>query len=143
MLLQCRQGMSYKCLFDCRHPLWGGTGICIEDDLTIVGRCSCDTGYSTRDAAGYPSCVPKRVLVVLYLVLGLSGLLSAALNLWHASLYRHLSMQFQAARRATIRMRVLMAGRCGNIGLRRSSTAVAVLHFGIMTLLYPSLYEIK
>ena len=54
--------MSLDCVYDCRHPLWGGAGGCITSD---EGRsCRCDAGYASRDSFGNSSCVPKQVRIV-------------------------------------------------------------------------------
>ena len=106
-------GMTIGCVFNCRHPLWGGDGICITDDSdpTVDAACSCGAGFITRDGAGFPSCVPKVALVAGYAILGASGLLTTAFLLLHANQYRYLSHQFRSARRATIRIRALVSGR--------------------------------
>lgn len=106
--------MSFGCVFQCRHPVWGGDGICITDgnsDPTVVAACSCDTGYISRDGAGYPSCVPKAALVTGYMILGVSGLLTAAFLLLHANGYRYLIVRHRSTRRAAIRIRALVSGR--------------------------------
>lgn len=54
--------MSGECVFDCRHPLWGGAGECIAaGDPTIGDLCGCDASYASRDSFGNPSCVPFGV----------------------------------------------------------------------------------
>ena len=105
--------MPIGCVFHCKHPLWGGDGICITDDSdpTVDAACSCGAGYISRDSAGYPSCVPKVVLVTGYTILGVSGMVTAAFLLVHANRYRYLSPQNCSTMRATIRIRALVSGR--------------------------------
>ena len=104
--------MPSECVFSCRHPLWGGDGICITDsDSTVDAACSCGAGFISRNGAGYPSCVPKVALVTGYTILGVSGLLTTAFSLLHANRYRYLSHQHRSARKAGIRIRALVSGR--------------------------------
>lgn len=123
------RGMTIMCVFSCRHPLWGGDGICITDDSdpTVDATCSCGAGYMSRDAAGFPSCVPKVALVAGYAILGVSGLLAAVFLSFHANQYRYLLHQFRHTRRATIRIRALVSGRW----VRRNAACTSCQSCGI------------
>lgn len=105
--------MSAGCSFHCRHPLWGGDGICIADDSdpTADAACSCGAGFSSRDGAGYPSCVPKVALVAGYTILAVSGLLTAAFLLLHVNRHRYLPPQHRSTRRAVFQIRALVSSR--------------------------------
>lgn len=104
--------MPVRCVYQCRHPLWGGDGTCIvNSDPTADAACACDAGYVSRDGAGYPSCVPKVALVTGYAILGVSGLVTAAFLLLHAIRYRYLPQQNRSTRKAAIRIRALVSGR--------------------------------
>lgn len=104
--------MPLRCVFDCRHPLWGGDGICINsDDPTVDATCSCGAGFSSRDGAGYPNCVPRAALVTFYTILAVSALMTTAFLLSHAYQYRYLSYRCRSTRRASIRIQVLVSGR--------------------------------
>lgn len=126
--------MPIGCVFSCRHPLWGGDGICITDDTdsgsdpTVDGICSCGDGFISRDGAGYPGCVPKAALVTGYTILGVWGLLTTAFLLWHANRYRYLSGQCRGTRRAGIRIRALVSGRW----VRRTRESMHCLIAGIV-----------
>ena len=107
--------MAVGCVFSCRHPLWGGDGICITDDgdsdPTVDAACSCGAGFSSRDGAGFPSCVPKLALVSGYTIFGISGLLTTGFLLLHANRYRYLAQQCRSTRRVAVRIRALVSGR--------------------------------
>lgn len=99
------------CAYDCVHPIWGGGGTCnISDDGNPA--CTCDAGYASRDSRGNASCVPRRVLVSVYLLLGTASLMGAALTVWNINQYRHLPVRIQSARKTAIRLRALVSSRC-------------------------------
>lgn len=103
--------MTTECVYDCIHPLWGGGGTrSVSDDGGTV--CACDAGYASRDTRGNASCVPRRVLVAVYLVVGTASLLGAALTVWNLNQYRHLPVRIQCARKTLIRLRALISLRC-------------------------------
>lgn len=107
--------MPSDCIYDCRHPLWGGKGFCTEDhDSTGAGdeTCSCSVGFVSRNSIGNPSCVPKRVLVVTYSVLAAMTATVTVLLVWNALQYRHLPAR-KRTRKAMLRLRVILSGRCG------------------------------
>lgn len=62
-------------VYDCRHPLWGGQGSCIQSTTThaMTDYCECDAGFAGTDALGQSSCVPKLALVTGYTLVALIG----------------------------------------------------------------------
>lgn len=97
------------CVYECRHPLWGGSGTCTNDDEPT---CLCDAGYAVMDALGVPSCV--RALSKVYWALTVAAAAMVVFILWHAEKDRHLSTATRATRRAKLRKRVVIfAGDLG------------------------------
>lgn len=64
-------------IYDCRHPLWGGAGICLEGEGSTEDQCDCDVGFADQDAMGQPSCVPKLALVIGYTSMAVVGTASS------------------------------------------------------------------
>lgn len=115
--------MISECRYDCRHPLWGGEGFCTEDhdDSTVADEsCMCSAGFVSRNAIGNPSCVPKRVLVGAYIVLATMTGTVTVLLVWNALQFYHLSVRARS-RRAVLRLRVLLSGRCGQSLVRSAA----------------------
>ncbi|CAM9549519.1 unnamed protein product, partial [Ectocarpus sp. 12 AP-2014] len=103
--------MSYRrCVYDCRHPLWGGDGTCLDQEEG-PSMCSCDAGFASRDALGQASCVPIRVLTTGYLVLAAASFLTSVLLVHHLRRYRHLPQASRCLPKTVTRLRVLLSGR--------------------------------
>lgn len=101
------------CVYDCRHPLWGGSGVCVTND-TQAGNseaCSCDAGFVTTDFFDKPSCVPERVLTVHYLAIATVGILSTGISIWHISQHQRMTESNKATRKAMLRLRGLLSTR--------------------------------
>ena len=112
-LLAAPQPMeSSACMFGCRHPAWGGTGMC-RTDHDGAPACLCDAGFASRDALGHASCVPYGVLVTGYLVLAALSMLMLVLYGRHLAEYRHLSDGERRSRRTATRLSVILCGRYG------------------------------
>lgn len=103
--------MTRECVYDCKHPLWGGDGECVDDDPTIEVRCACDTGYVPHDSMGSPSCVSKRALVIAYVTVAVVGFSTSLFFIWHAQRYRHFPPATRHTRRAAVRLRVILPSR--------------------------------
>lgn len=60
--------MREGCLYDCNHPLWGGSGGCFPAGQAdpIEYECSCGDGYISMNSLGRPSCVSKLALAGIY-----------------------------------------------------------------------------
>ncbi|CAM9557407.1 unnamed protein product [Ascophyllum nodosum] len=97
------------CIFDCQHPLWGGGGLCVKNNPTESPTCACDAGYIERDASGQPNCVPKNILITGYLISGIFSLLVMLLTIWHALGFFKMTSSSRSSRRATVRLKVLLA----------------------------------
>ncbi|CAN0030875.1 unnamed protein product [Ectocarpus sp. 6 AP-2014] len=91
------------CVYECRHPLWGGSGTCTNDDEPT---CLCDAGYAVMDALGFPSCV--RALSKIYWALSVAVAAMVVFILWHAEKDCHLSAATRATRRAKLRKPVVI-----------------------------------
>lgn len=91
------------CVYECRHPLWGGSGTCTNDNGPT---CSCDAGYAVVDALGFPSCV--RALNIIYWALTVAAAAMVVFILWHAEKDRHLAAATRATRRAKLRKCVVV-----------------------------------
>lgn len=98
------------CVFTCRHPAWGGQGIC-STDHDHAPICLCDAGFASRDALGHASCVPYRVLVTGYLGLAAGSLFTMVLLGWQLAGYLRLSDEARRSRKTSIRLGVLLSGR--------------------------------
>ncbi|CAM9538550.1 unnamed protein product, partial [Ectocarpus sp. 13 AM-2016] len=48
-------GMQRRCVRDCQHPWFGGEGECVVDS-DGANACLCNSGFSTFDVLGQPSC---------------------------------------------------------------------------------------
>lgn len=104
--------MPRDCVFDCRHPLWGGDGVCVyDDDATADAVCLCDAGFVSRNTIGYPSCVPERTLVTCYLVVAAAGGAITLFLLWHATQYLRLPSSTRSTRKVVLRLGVILSGR--------------------------------
>lgn len=99
------------CVQDCIHPLWAGTGVC-QREGNHSSVCLCNSGYASRDAAGNPSCVPRRVLFIVYLVLAAASAMVAMLIGRQFFSYHSLPAQRQEAPKAAVRMKALVSCRC-------------------------------
>ncbi|CBN79638.1 expressed unknown protein [Ectocarpus siliculosus] len=96
------------CLYSCRHPLWGGTGTCSEQDDLIGYECSCDDdGFTSMDSFGNPSCVLRRALVAGYIIIAVCGSSTVGFLAWNALKQSHLPRTAQATRRAMLRLRLI------------------------------------
>ncbi|CAM9755310.1 unnamed protein product [Ectocarpus sp. 6 AP-2014] len=96
------------CMHSCRHPLWGGTGTCSEQDDLIGYKCSCDDdGFASMDSFGNPSCVLRRALVAAYIVVAVCGSSTVVFLTWNALKQSHLPKTAQATRRAVLRLRLI------------------------------------
>ncbi|CAM9548282.1 unnamed protein product [Ectocarpus sp. 12 AP-2014] len=97
------------CVYECRHPLWGGSGTCTNGDEPT---CLCDAGYAVMDALGFPSCV--RALSKVYWALTVAAAAMVVFIFWHAEKDRHLSTATRATRRAKLRKRVVIFAAIAN-----------------------------
>lgn len=97
------------CIFNCRHPVWGGEGACSVDQHGAP-VCLCDAGFASRDALGHANCVPFQALVSGYLVLAALSLLTLALLGHHLAGYRHVSDDARRSRRTAARLGALLCG---------------------------------
>ncbi|CAM9986029.1 unnamed protein product [Ectocarpus sp. 6 AP-2014] len=104
------------CMFTCRHPVWGGEGICTTNHHG-ASMCVCDAGFVSRDALGHASCVPYRVLVSGYLVLAALSLLTLVMLGRHLAAYRHVSDEGRRSRKTAIRLNVLLGGSFYAMGM--------------------------
>lgn len=98
-----------SCVYDCRHELWGGDGICDEENEYGLAECSCDAGFISRDALGHASCVPKRVLVRAYIVVTIASFLGTVRLIWHINQYCHLPERCRGAKKNRTRITALIA----------------------------------
>lgn len=101
--------VSSGCIYDCQHPLWGGSGICHED--RGPAECLCGAGFAPKDALGHASCVPERALVMGYLFLVAISFTTTIFLVRHLNEYRRLSSASRFLRKTAIRRRVLLSGR--------------------------------
>lgn len=109
------RSLTRECVYNCRHPLWGGAGVCTtadDDHPSVDERCSCDPGYATRDSMGYPSCVLRSGIVAIYVMLAVLSAASAAFLLRNAAQHRRLSARARASKRAVLRLRLTLSARC-------------------------------
>ncbi|CAM9577418.1 unnamed protein product [Ectocarpus fasciculatus] len=96
------------CIYSCRHPLWGGTGTCSEQDGLIGYKCSCDgDGFVSTDSFGNPSCVLRVALVAAYIVVAVCGSSAVGFLAWNALKQRRLPGAARATRRAALRLRLI------------------------------------
>lgn len=100
--------MLLDCVYACRHPIWGGAGVCGAEDST----CSCDAGYATIDSMGSPSCVPKVALFGGYGVVAIAGAVSTLYLLSAGYQCRVLPLPVAASRTAIVRRRLIGLVRC-------------------------------
>lgn len=72
------------CEYNCRSPLYGGSGECIE---LVNGRfrCICDPGYVNVNELDTPSCIPQYAIGGVYIAV----FVLAVMALLHALLLRH------------------------------------------------------
>lgn len=100
-------------MHQCRHPLWGGGGVCLTESSAdpAVYACSCDVGFAPRDAFGNASCVPKRALVSGYVVVSVVSMVASVVVLWQVNAYRHLSVAARRSHKTVVRMRMLLSSR--------------------------------
>ncbi|CAM9634851.1 unnamed protein product [Ectocarpus sp. 12 AP-2014] len=106
-----------RCVFECRHPLWGGSGRCIAaEDRGADDACECDAGFASRDSFGAPSCVPKQVLVSFYLSVAVVAAIACVLCLWHLVQHSYLSAAAKAARRSDSRRRLIASSSFSFLG---------------------------
>ncbi|CAM9585715.1 unnamed protein product, partial [Ectocarpus sp. 12 AP-2014] len=99
--------IALECVYECRHPLWGGAGNCSEQTSLTGYECSCDAGYSSIDSFGNASCVSKGALVAWYTLVAVCGGMTVGFLLWAAVRQRRLPEQAQVGRRAVLRMRLI------------------------------------
>lgn len=99
------------CVYDCRHPWWGGQGICSSQADPINYACLCDEGYITEDSDGNPACVPKIALVGIYATVAVVSFGVAGFLLWQAQEQSRLPTSSQLGRRVVLRLRVIVASR--------------------------------
>lgn len=108
--------MPRPCIYECRHPLWGGSGTCVKStDPTVDEACRCDVGFASFDSLGYPSCVPKTALVAGYLTLAVTGAVVTMFIAWQAGRHRHLPTLSRTTRRAAIIGRLYASSRSGAV----------------------------
>lgn len=116
--MEGRGEVPEECVYGCVHPWWGGNGACSDTEIygaSIRGDsevCQCDPGYATRDALGNPSCVPRKVHFIAFLMLALVGLGLMAFLLSVAKADMKLSHGDRSIRRARLRKRVTLPARC-------------------------------
>lgn len=104
--------MVKSCVYDCRHPLWGGEGACIiDDDAAVDETCLCDVGFATVDALGNPSCVRKGPVFMAYLAVTIVGLAMISFSAWHVLQDRRLSTLDRGSRRFKLRRRLMISTR--------------------------------
>lgn len=109
-----------KCIYGCRHPLWGGAGACVDQESGIGEICLCEDGFASRDSFGNPSCVAPRVLLACYYSIAAVGTILTAFLTWDVKQHRQLPQRVQASRRMAARLRLTVASRWG-IGLTNST----------------------
>lgn len=63
------------CEYNCRSPLYGGSGECIE---LVDGkfRCICDQGYVNVNELDTPSCIPQHTIGGVYIVVFVISVMS-------------------------------------------------------------------
>ncbi|CAM9147018.1 unnamed protein product [Ectocarpus sp. 6 AP-2014] len=106
-----------RCVFECRHPLWGGSGRCIPaEDRSADDACECDVGFASRDSFGNPSCVPKQVLVSCYLSVAVVAAIACVLCLWHLVQHSNMSAAAKATRRSVSRRRLIASSSFSFLG---------------------------
>ncbi len=103
--------MGTACVYDCRHPWWGGQGTCSRQGDPTFNTCSCDEGYLSEDADGNPACVHRIALVGIYAMVAMYALGASSFLLWQANEQRRLPASVQHGRRAVPRKRLIMAAR--------------------------------
>ncbi|CAN0365912.1 unnamed protein product [Ectocarpus sp. 12 AP-2014] len=99
--------IALECVYECRHPLWGGAGNCSQQNSLTGYECSCDASYSSIDSFGNASCVSKRALVAWYTLVAVCGGMTVGFLLWAAVKQQRLPEQAQVGRRAVLRMRLI------------------------------------
>lgn len=99
------------CVYGCRHPLWGGQGICSRQADHADSTCLCDRGYLSLDSDGSPSCVRKSSLVAIFVTVALISYGASGYLLWQAREQRRLPGPVQLGRKAVLRLRVIVASR--------------------------------
>lgn len=109
-----------ECVSSCQHPLWGGDGVCVENDEgdgldRHVGEeeyfCSCDAGFVSRDSYGTPSCVREWPQLLIYATAVAVHIAGAFFLAWHIVQHCNLPDQARTSRRATIRLRLTISTR--------------------------------
>lgn len=53
------------CIYNCRHPIWKGGGVCVEHSPGQYS-CVCDEGYRDKNSLDQPDCELKIVSIVGY-----------------------------------------------------------------------------
>ena len=100
------------CVEDCGDPAWGGHGEGTCNTSLDPPMCWCDDGFAPRDALGHATCVPKRVLMSVYVMLAVGSYLTTAVVLWEANKFRSLPAGMGASpRRTSTRLRALISSR--------------------------------
>lgn len=109
----CGGGMPIGdgCVYQCQHPLWGGSGTCEDESSDAAGVvCSCDDGFFSTDSFGNPSCVLKSPLMFINIALATTGALTLLFQLFHAEKHRRM-LGPTASRRSIIRLRLIWQSR--------------------------------
>lgn len=110
--------MDSACVYGCRHPWWGGQGICSSQGNPINYTCSCDEGYISEDSDGNPACVHKTALVGMYTMVAVVSFGASGFLLWQAKeQQRKLPTSCRLGRRAVLRLRVIVASRFVSLSL--------------------------
>ncbi|CAM9298593.1 unnamed protein product [Ectocarpus sp. 12 AP-2014] len=106
-----------RCVLECRHPLWGGSGRCIvAEDRSVDDTCERDAGFASRDSFGNPSCVPKQILVSFYLSVNVVAATAFVICMWHLVQSSYMSAAARATRRGVSRRRLIAASSCSFLG---------------------------
>ena len=103
--------MGRACVYDCRHPWWGGEGICSRQGNPANDTCSCDEGYLSEDADGNTACVHRRALVGMYALVAVYAFGASSFLLWQAMEHRKLPVVVQHGRKAGSHKRLIVASR--------------------------------
>ena len=99
------------CVYECRHPFWGGQGNCSGQADPIDYTCSCDPGYLDTDSDGNASCVRESALLAVFIAVAVISYAASGYLLYQAREQRRLPTSTQLGRKAVLRLRVVVASR--------------------------------
>lgn len=96
--------MPGQCVFSCVHPLYGGSGTCLDD-----GTCLCDDDrFASTDAFGNSSCVLRSALLTVFLTAAVYELSLTAVLTFNIRQHWQLPRSARRGRRSTVWQRLTL-----------------------------------